>query len=598
MAKDFKLTEAKNFKGYQNKHDITSLGDNYLVKESQNVVSTVEGRLGTRKGFTIFGASDTTTEPITGEMSWKTARGDEIVVRHRNDGSTAGTGEFYITSIGEWTEFYNGLGTTQFQATTDYWDTTEAQDALLFVVGDANIYYWSGGVTTFASATANTITKEGTTSWLEEGFITGGTTQVTINGTVYTYTGGEDTTILTGVSPDPTAGGHTIGDTVFQTVRTTSNKPASGLSNDLIAVHRNQLYIGDLTRQDINISKVGDYTNYTTATVPRVVGESAVITPNEPPTAFIAQEDNIYISTFNQWYNVVWTLSDDLSGEAVSIRLLKSSPRGGAINQNSVFKIKNDILYISNEPTINSLGRVENVDTPQSKDLSDPIKLELESYTTTNCSGKFWLNNAYFNFPSEGKTLVFNIEKGYWEAPQILPVRVMSVFEGDLIGHSNSVVESYKMFDGTNDNGNAMEAKAVFSYLDYGTQIHQKGFTEWATVGLISSNTLLKQTINYDYKGYTRVQEFEIKGDDTKIIFALTQGGNLGKKPLGHNPLGSTGDEVDTLQKFRVIKVTNKTDFYEVQNEYLSNDIDQQWQLLVQGSNVSMSKSDNFGLKQ
>ena len=599
--KNFKLQNTREYKGYRNKEDVTNLDGLFTVSGSQNVLSTDQGWLGTRKGYTLFGAADgSVLEPGLNEVVWKTARGDEIILRHRNDASTTGTIEFYHSDIEEFTELANGLGTTKFQADS-YWDTTEEQDALLFVVGNANIYYWSGGVTTFASATANTITKEGTTTWLQEGFITEGTTQVTIGGTVYTYTGGEGTTILTGVTPDPTSAGHAAGATVFQTVRTTSNKPAAGLSNDLIAIHRNQAYIGDLTRRDVNLSVVGDYTSYTAATVPRVVGEAAVITLNEPPTAMIAQEDNIYLSTFNQWYNVVWTLSDNLSGEALTVQLLKSSPRGGAISQNAVCKAKNDIIYISNEPTINSLGRVENIDTPQSKDLSDPIKLELEGYTTTNAFAEFWRNNLYFAFPSESKVLVFNIEKGFWEAPLVLPVQSLSVFEGDLLANSNAVHETYKLFDGTNDNGFAMEAKAVFNYLNYpkeGGQSHKKGLTEWFSTGYLSTNTVLVLKLNYDYKGFTRIQDFSIAGDDLSILFAPIISGNLGKVPLGHQPMGSTSDVVDTLQKFRVIKTTAKDDFYEIQRIFSSNDIDQQWFLLADGSNAMASKNDNYEIKQ
>jgi hypothetical protein len=594
--KDFKLQNMREYGGFLNKADITNLKGVYLVKDSQNVVSTDEGRLGTRKGYSLFGSADTTLEPITAEYSWLTARGDEIMLRGRNDASTTGTLEFYHADIGAWTELVNSLGTGVFNFTT-YWDTTEAQDALIFVCNDSNLYYWSGGVTTFASAGTNTLTKQGTASWAEEGFILSGTTQVTIEGTVYTYTGGESTTTLTGVTPDPASAGHTVGAAAFQTVRTNTNKPASNLNNALIATHRNQVYVGDLTRRDIYVSEVGDYTTYT-FTATRLVGEGALLTLNEAPTAFVAQEDSIYISTYNQWYNVKFTLSSDLTAEDLTIQLLESSPMGGAVNQSSVFKAKKEILYISNEPTINSLGRIENIDTPQSKDLSDPIKLEIEAYTLTNCSGKFYRNNAYFNFPSEGKTLIYNIAKGYWEAPQILPVRVMSVYGGELYGHSNGNHETYKLLDGTNDTGKAMQAVAKFAYLNYGEPAHQKGLTEWFTGGYISTNTDLTQTLYYDFKGYSGIQEFNISGDDTAIIFANITTGNLGKEPLGKEPLGSTSDDVDELQRFRVIKQTYKRNFYEIQVKYESNDIDQQWFLLHQGGNAMLSKDDNFSIKQ
>ncbi len=597
MAKNFNLTNLALYKGYINKADRTNVSSKFLVEGSLNVVSTDEGFVGTRKGYTLFGAADSTLEPITGSVTWRTARGDEIMMRSRNDGTNSGTVEFYHSDIGAWTELINSVGTTLCNFTTDYWDTTEAQDALLFVVGDANLYYWSGGVTTFASGTTNTITKEGTTSWGEEGFLTAGTRTVDIGGTTYTYTGGESTTTLTGVTPDASAAG-TAGDTVFQEVRTTSNKPAAALNNDLIAVHRNQVYVGDKRRRDVNVSVVGDYTDYTTATVPRVVGEAAVLTLNETPTAFVAQEDTIYLSTYNQWYKVVWTLSDDLTGESLNIDPLKTNPGGGAINQKSVFNVKNNIFYISNEPTINSLGRVENIDTPQAKDLSDSIKLELDGYDTSNASGQFWRNSAFFAFPAEGKVLQFNIKEGYWEAPLTFPVRHMVVFGNSLYGHSSGNNESYKLFDGTDDNGKAMNAIAAFSYVNGNRRDHKKSFVEWFTEAYMSTNTTLTQTLNYDYKGATRIQEFEIRGDDPKITFAPKQGNPLGSNTLGSQPIGSQSVAPDNLNKIRVIKETSKSDFYEIQTVYSTNDINQQWQILAQGPALTLSVDDNNSIKQ
>ena len=136
--KDFKLVNLADYKGYINKADITNVNGIYLVEGSQNVIYSDEGRVGTRKGYTLFGSADTTLEPITAEYSWKTARGNEIMIRGRNDGTNDGTLEFYISEIGSFTELVNSLGTGVFNFTT-YWDTTEAQDALIFVCGDSNL---------------------------------------------------------------------------------------------------------------------------------------------------------------------------------------------------------------------------------------------------------------------------------------------------------------------------------------------------------------------------------------------------------------------------------------------------------------------------
>lgn len=594
--KEFSLTNLANFRGYINKADITNVSGNHLVVGSQNVIYSDEGRIGTRKGYSLLGTADTTLEPNYSSYVWKTARGVEIMLRGRNDASDDGTLEIYTTTLGDWAELVNSLGVGYFNFTT-YWDTTEAQDALIFVCGDSNLYYWSGGITTYASCTANTITKQGTSSWAEEGFLTAGTRKVVIGGTEYTYTGGETTTALTGVTPDPTGAGLTAGDNVFQAVITATDTPDSNLENNLIATYQNQIYVGSNIRRDIYISAVGDYTDYTFSS-PRFVGEGALLTLNEAPTAMIEHNETVYISTANQWYFVKFQLSDDIQDEDISIQLYDSLSGGGAVNQGSVVKTKNDVVYVSNEGIIDSLARYNEFNIEgNSEPMSEPIKLELDGYTLTNCSVTYHKNNIYFSFPSEDRVLIYNIYKRFWESPQVLPAGRMSVFESYLYLHSNTTNTTYKLFDGLNDNGNAMEARAVFPYLNYGATFHTKNLTEWFTEGYISSNTDITQIIRMDYQGYSGIKNFSIEGDDTSVVFSVEQSGNLGKSPLGHEPVGGTTVSIDDLKKFRAIKTGYKINFYEVQVEYYSNDIDQQWYILNQGGNVMVSTDDNFFIK-
>lgn len=594
---EFSLTNLANFRGYINKADITNIGSDYLVKGSQNILYTDEGRVGTRSGYTLLGSVNTDLEPNYSAYKWKTARGVEVIIRGRNDATNAGTLEIYTSVIGDFIELVDSLGIGSFNFTT-YWDTTEAQDALIFVCGDSNLYYWSGGITTYASSTINTITKQGTSSWAEEGFLTAGTRKVIIDGTEYTYTGGETTTTLTGVTPDPTGAGLTAGYNVIQAVRTDTNKPASNLENNLIATYQNQIYVGSLTRRDIYISAVGDYTTYT-FTVPRLVGEGALLTLNEAPTGMVAYKETMYISTPNQWYFVKFTLSDDLQNEDLRIELFDNLSGGGAKNQASIVSTKQDVMYISSEGIIDSLSRINDFDVEMaSEPLSEPIKLEIESYNLNNCSAIYHRNKVYFSFPVENKVLIYNIYKRFWETPQILPAGSMLVYDNDLYINSNSVNQTYKLFDGTSDDGKAMEAKAVFPYMNYGKVARKKGFTEWFTEGYITSNTSINLKINLDYKGFNGIKNFNILGDDEIITFDLQTSGNLGKSPLGHEPIGSSVIETDDLKKFRVIFGGYKIDFYEVQVEYSSNDIDQQWYILHQGSDAKLSTNTNFEIKQ
>lgn len=592
--KDFKIVY--KFNGYLSKRDPSKLAPGTLVKGSQNVLSTDGDNIKIREGYELYGASSSDLYPIESAYDWNTHNGVSRNLRVFNDG-TQGVIECYYD--GAWIEIADGFDSAQMNF-AEYWDTDEAQDILLFVNGNANIYAWSGAIAKIGTTTANTIQLSDTTStWTEERFIATGTNydkKIVINGTEYTYTGGESTNTLTGVTPDPSS--EPVDSVAVQSVTTKSNKPASGVKNDLIAILENQVYVGSLTNRQVYKSKVNDFLTYTFSS-PRLTGEGAILTLDASPTAFIVQEEYLYISAGNdQWYRVIFEMSSDLTNESLFVKRLSTTAQEAAISQNAVAKIKNNVVYISNEPTLDTLGRIEDVDTPQAVNLSDPIKTDFDGYDFSNCDLKYYKNNLYIALPSEGLVLIYNIAKGFWEAPQTLPIRRFAIIGGELYGHSSDVKETYKLFTTYNDNENPIEAVARFSYQDFGARAVLKNFDEHFTEGYISTNTTLDLTVRYDYEGFTAISDFEIKGDDEAILFQPSASGGLGKTSLGKEPLGTTKDEIPDLAKFRQKDTTLKQDFFELQVEYKTNQTGARWELLSFGNNTYISSNDSVEIKK
>jgi len=595
MAKKYQVTDLpRQFKGYVHKQDVTSLNDIYLVPPSQNVLYDDGGAIRTRGGFTLDGAASTTTNPVRRSYDWRTSRGTEVNLRI--------TGTVIQARFNSaWASFYTLAVNTDNPEFSEYWDTTEQQDWLLFVLGNRHLYEWSGGITTFASATATTITKQTTVdafdTWVEAGFHDAGTRQVIIGSTTYTYTGGESTATLTGVTPDPTAGGHTAGDVIHQAVRVTQNVPTSAdYTNNLIATLNNQVYIGSNFRRIIYVSVQNSISDFTPAAT-RTPGDAAQLYLDETPTAFISQEEVMYISTRNFWYQIIFE-AFSLTAEAANVKRLKTSPLSGARTQASVARIGNEIMFVSNEPKLRSLGRVENVETPQFRDLSDPIKLDFDDYDFTNVHLLFNRSHLYVAVPVEGFVLPYNVTYGFWESPQVLPVRRLAIVGGLIYGHSSAVIETYRLFNGTNDNAGAMEARAAFNYQQFGEPDALKRFDEYLAEGYISSNTKLTLGVKYDFGGFTSIQEFTILGDDNAILFQTAADGSFGKNPIGSQPIGSVTDTLDDLAKFRVIKTTAPTDFFEMQVVFETNDIDFQWKILRMGPASQLSPNQPNSIKQ
>jgi len=597
-----KYALVEKFLGYQNKTDQTNLPPGVLVEGSRNVLTNDGERVAVREGYTLDGEANAALTPIMSSYDWLRHSGD---FRHLR--SHEGVLEYRYVDSDEnvsWRNLASGFSSAVEFNFAEFWDPTELIDRLCMVNGTSNIYDWSGGVSTYASATVNTLTKEGAATWAEGGYYTAGTRTVVLGGIVYTYTGGEATTTLTGVSPDPTLGGHTAGDVIHQSLRTTPNSAITDLpddlANDLISVLNNQIYIGSFVNRTVYVSKQNSITDFSFSS-PRTPAQGALITLDATPVGFIPQEENMYITAGQSlWYLVSFTLSADLQGETLVILRLKTGEQQAAQSQAMITKNKNDVVFVSNEPTIASLGRIELVEKPQVKNISDPIKNDMEVYDFTDASTIYFQDYMYVAVPREGLVLMFNIAKGWWEAPQILPISRFAIIDGELYGHSSVVPETYKLFDGVNDNGAPIDAKAYFSYQQFGDRANKKFFNEFYSEGYISSNTLLTLRLLYEYQGAARIAEYVINGSDASILFYKTSDGSLGKQSLGKMSLAGRNTSVSTLlpPKYRVIKTFPSLDFYEVQVQYESSGDDQHWELLAWGPNALLSKAEGTNLKQ
>lgn len=589
----YKLHE--EFKGYAAKRDVTKLDGSFLISPSQNVIVNDSGKVEVRPGYELDGEANAALTPIESSFDWNTNTGTELNIRSYDDELEWR----YVDSNGDVTHrrIADGFTAVAFQYAT-VWDGTENIDILLIVDGTSTVRSWSGGVTTFASATVNTITKQGSTTWAEERFLTSGTRQVIINGTTYTYTGGESTQTLTGVTPDPTAGGHSAGDVVHQALRSHSNTPASGFSVDMIEVLNNQVYYGSLTSREVYVSADDSFTTVSFSS-PRAPGEGALLTLDNAAVGFVPQEQAMYITAGkSDWYQTVFTLSSDNTAEVLTIKKLKTAPQQAAQSQNLITKIKNNVTFVSNEPTLDELGRLEQVDTPQSKPLSDPIKTEFSAYDFTGGDAKYFQNQIFVALPAEGIYLIYDIENGFWQPPQIGSFSRWAIIGNELYAHSASVPETYKMNTGTNDNGNPIRAIAQFGYDNYGNRSWQKQFDEHFTEGYIQGNTTVTKTYLYDYKGASGAPERTIDGSDTTILFTPTDSISMGQQSLGRQPLGGSLTEPDNTPKFRQTDTMQLLDFYEIAIRYDSDSEDGYFAILSHGPNVKMSKNRDRAIKK
>lgn len=476
----------------------------------------------------------------------------------------------------------------------------------------------------FSFSNSTGITLQGTNTWAQLGFYTSTTNRsVIINGVVFTYTGGESTLTITGVNPDPTAQGLAAGMPIVQGVINIPNSSITGIpatfGQNLIASMNNQIWYGSTTSRAVYMSKQNNFTDVSFSS-PRLPGEGGVFYLDATPTGFGVLESNSKNQSQNDamlvsagtdfWYQFVFTLSTNLQNESVVVRRMETSAQSAAQTQGAIAKVKKNLVSLSFEPTLDYVANLEKIEGPKTLPISDPVKNDFNSYNFANVHALFFQSNVYVAVPKQSLLLIYNLAKGYWEAPQILPIQRLSIIGGLLYGHSNQVNETYRLFYGTNDNGNPINAIAAFSYHNYGMPTDKKNFTEVMVEGYISSNTTLATNILYDFGGATGIKTKNINGNgvyfsagnvnvplNRKTIFNPAVDPDLGKNQLGGQPIGTIPPLATTLAKFRIILTFSKLDFWECQIVFQSNDIDQQWELLKFGPAIVPSGADNNEIK-
>lgn len=608
--RDFQLTQ--KILGFQTADDPNNQNPGYLIAGSQNTLIDRQLKVHSRQGYSRLGAANAALTPIRKGMTWNSSTGLELPLRQYDDELEVYLGTIDGVVIDAWTRVANGLSTIEILRADLWWDTGENLDLFLFIMGDDNIYEWGGGVAVVKSITGTTVTKEGTSTFAQNRFY--GARNMTFTcvrtGTDYTYTGGAGTTTLTGIA-DTT--GLQAGDILVQKIVTNTDKPAAGRTNDTILVFENQLVLGSFDDNEVFISQHDDYDDFTYS-APRIVGEGMLLTLDGPSGGFGVLSKSLLAfagrsSIFKAVYQEI-TVSTTLT-ETLNVEKLKSGIDQGSQSPDCIIPMGNDIIYLSYEPALRILSQPEDISGPQLKTLSDPIKPDFDAEIWTNAQGIWFKNALYIAAPSSSKVYILefmsvvskNVYGGlgesvlkFWQPPQILPVRSLCVISEDLHGHSNSVAETYKLFDGysdinSNDDKIPVEAIAVFSYNSYGKPALLKEFDEYFCEGYISPSTKdLLLTLNYDYGGYTQKIEKTIDGMDEDILEEFVSGVSLGQAPLGQEPIGGSSSVPSDSRKFKIIFEIAKESFNRIQAKFSTYEADRYWAILSHGANAVLSK--------
>lgn len=621
---NFKLAEETL--GYVTSQDPSNTDFRLLVAGSKNVQIDQQKKVKIRSGYTRLGTANTALNKIRNAWTWNTSTGTKLPQRFYDDELEVYLEDIDGVTVDAWTRVLDGLSTTELLRSTigkggngGWWDSTEEIDLCLMVIADANIYEWNGAVATIASTTSNSITKNGSGTWAASRFYTSRNKIVIINGTEYTYTGGEGTTTLTGVTPDPT--GEAVNSVAIQKVVTNSDQPAASRTNHVIYNFENQIVIGS---EDDNLCLASKNNSISTwsPSSPRLTGEAFSLTLDSPTRGITSLGSTLLIGSGKSTIFKVDYLQLDIGGtlsETVKIKKLNVGINQGFLNQESIVPVGDSIFYLTNEVALRSIDDTNNLTGIKPKTYSNPIKPDFDAEDWDDAFGMWSKNTLRYTAPDNSRMYELNFVEDadgklfrFWNPPQTLPVGAMALIEVNgieqLYGHSNSVPETALLFDGGSDGQFAdmdvndklpIHARAIYAYNNSKEKGKLKNHDEYYVEGEITpSTTELEMILRYDFDGIVQETTTIIDGSDEDILEGEVGFNSLAQQSLAVNPLGGLLNAPSNTRKFRAEYEMAKEDYFELQTEFTTNDVDKFWAILAHGGNTQLSRRKPINLKK
>lgn len=202
------------FRGFENREDKSMVRGAFVL--GQNMTFRDAGLPTLREGYDPVGTELSNATRVGRAWIFETRNGDVYELKEYNGG-------LYYYLIGTSTDF--ALLKSGFTVNKEFGFANIGESSgefhTHFCNGTDPWNEWNGAFALVLAVTATTIQKTGggTFQGLPVPFYNSGTRSVVINGVTFTYTGGEGTDTLTGVTPDPTLNGVVAGQIIVQAPR-------------------------------------------------------------------------------------------------------------------------------------------------------------------------------------------------------------------------------------------------------------------------------------------------------------------------------------------------------------------------------------------
>lgn len=659
---DFQFSLLEDFLGYNSSSDKTKLDPRFMIRGSKNVYKKISGTIASRPGLLRRGAADSTNAGVKSSFEWETSLGTKRYLRVAN-GKLEVESDVLETGTFLWYELFLTSAITSIPSGSltrfvfeTWWDDDDKTDRLVFVRGDSNLFYWSGGMAVVASSTADTITKSGTETWAEAGFAVtlAAEKKIMIGGIEFTYTGGEDTTTLTGVTAS-SGDASTIAVNAVAIQSVLSSAGGSGqlfpatFSPDFILVSNNQAVVGSYSSRVIYMSanlkassnsNVHGFLDFQNAGSHIFGDPDTVVLDNnakgigikDGQLVIFAGDSDMYLVTMNKSVNVSFTDQDSQSRFAFNEVTKKKLPGlQGALGHEFIGNHGEYLVWLDQKNQLRAIGTFTNSLVQKPVHLSLQVQDELSEDDFTRGHLRVIVDTIYITAPNNGRDWMYQVREivndngdvvseKIWQPPQIRAISRFAIMDGVIHGHSNVFPQVYQVWDTAQwyddyptDEPIPYTCVAKFVYRQLSEAVNTSAYSR--RQGLLSfdkiyfegymSEVYLNVNVFYDYQGATSFRTYAINDpeDDTEEakFFIGNSAPGFGDSPIGSNPLGDgileEGDDQDTVPKFRRIIDTQNKPCFEYCLEIFSTEPDSRWEILSFGPNVTRASAQPIHLR-
>lgn len=477
--------------------------------------------------------------------------------------------------------------------------------------------------------TAGTITISGTKAWAQMGFDASGT--VTINGHTYAYTAGASGQTLYGVTPDPSgepSGSVAIQPVFIHTVPANANPntlgfPFQGFICDFLKVIGNRVHLGSYSSREIPISSSTSYIDFTVPS-PRSTGDPELLILDNLAKGISVSKGDAFISAGTKdWYEISYTqlTVSNVATEQTKVDKKPTAALSAALSHEFIDTVGDDIVYLAQDQQVRVLGTFRNLNNEKIPSISQEIYDEIggETFISGFTVGQLRAvgDFIYLISPISGRAYIREtretvdeignvVAERLWYAPFEWSASRIAVVNDVTYVHSNANPQIYQVWDTNQWHDDSPSGSIAYdsgfqmAYRSYGRRQGMWFCNRIYAEGYTTEGTKLTSGHFVEFEGGRTYQEVILNSPQKSAkFFSSANAASLGDDSLGDNPLGDGLDTLgigqQSLPKFKVIRKLNPANFTEHSLSVFSSGLDDQWEILCLGTNVTLNREQQAG---